>query len=225
MKSIRLLLLASLLIAGSAQAAIILDVSLNTATISIPGNPPGPLSLAFQLADGSGTGNGNNSAILSNFQFGGGGPTGLPFLMDGASGDLSSSVVLTDSGFANVFIQGFTPGTTLQFRITLTTNLESGAPDTFLWSILDNTGFPLPTTSVSPLYPLLVIDIDSSSPTIATFGSDASILPNAGGFSNFPAPAVTEVRDTSTVPEPSTGALVSIALVGLGWAVRRRTKQ
>jgi hypothetical protein len=177
--------------------------------------PPGPFSLAFEFTDGSGTGDGNNIVTLSNFQFGfGGSPAGAPFTSGGASGDLSTAVVLTDTGFDNIFFQGFTPGTILQFNLSITTNVDAGGiPDEFIMSILDSSLSPLPTTSSSPLFPLLVIDIDSSNPTVQTFASDTSQEPAAGGFPVFfDAPVVTS---SSPTPEPATGWICGIALAAL----------
>ena len=209
--------------AASAYGSITATVKF---TFDIIGDPPGPLSMAFQLADGEGTGDSNNSAILSNFQFAnGGGIWGSPVLIDGASGDLFTTVFLTDSGPANIFIQGFTPGVpaTVQFDLFLTTNLDAGGtPDLFIWSILDSTFNPLPTTSSSPLFPVLSVEIDSANPVFQTFGSSLE-SPVAGGFAFFSAPEVT-FDDPNPVPEPST-VLLSAAGLGLLALVRRRTTQ
>jgi len=62
-------------------------------------------SLDFQLTDGSGTGDANNTVILSDFGFGGGTAVGNPNLTGGATGDLASTVTLTDTAFLNDFFQ------------------------------------------------------------------------------------------------------------------------
>jgi hypothetical protein len=216
MKIIHLLLIA--LIAGTAQASA-LHVTLDTTLLGF--SPPGPLSLAFQLADGSGTGDGNNSVTLSNFS--GFTPAGVPILVGSASGDLSSFITITDATPANIFIQGATFGSVLTFNLLLTTNVDPGTPDEFLFSILDSTFSPLPTFSTSPLFPLLVVDIDSASPTVATFGSDQSQQPVAGGTAAFPAPQVSVI---SSVPEPSSIALciVPLALMVLAFRQKIRTR-
>src|SRR5580700_3551787 len=65
-------------------------------TVSLTTNPligdsAGPFSVAFQLIDGSGAGDGNNTVILSGFHFGAtGDATGTPILIGGASGSLLS---------------------------------------------------------------------------------------------------------------------------------------
>src|SRR6202011_1452955 len=100
---------------GLTHASVIYDITMNTAPLI--GNAAGPLSLEFQLNDGRGTGDANNNAMLSSFAFGGGGPVGIPMVAGGASGNLSSSVNVTDSSFFNQFIQRFTPGNTLNFRL------------------------------------------------------------------------------------------------------------
>ena len=125
---------------------------------------------------------------------------GPPILMGTASGDLTSSVTLTDASVDNVFIENVIFGSTLSFELSLTTNVDPVTPDEFIFSILDNTLSPLPTTSISPLSPLLAIEIDSDTPTFTTFASDPNQNPVAGGGDFFAAPMVSE---TSAVPEPS----------------------
>src|SRR5690349_14032044 len=117
-------------------------------TSPLVGNPAGPFSLDFQLNDGSAAGDGNNTAVLSGFFFGSGASLGSASVAGGASGDLGSSVTLTDSGFLNEFTQGFTPGATLQFLLNLSTNVDAGdTPDQFSFAILDSSGAQLPTLS------------------------------------------------------------------------------
>jgi hypothetical protein len=208
------------LLISAAHADTLFQVTLDTGS-GLFFDSPGPFSLAFEFTDGSGTGDGNNSVTMSNFQFGpGGGVVGAPFTSGSASGDLSTNVVLTDAGFGNIFFQGFISGTILQFDLSLTTNVDPGGiPDEFIMSILDSSFSPLPTTSSSPLFPLLVIDIDSSNPSVQTFGTDPNQEPAAGGFTPFlPAPVVTSI---SPVPEPSTGLIFGISLICLS-ALRGR---
>src|SRR6266852_3980540 len=139
--------LASLLVLPvGIHATSLYTVSLNTAPLI--GHSAGPFYLAFQLADGTGTGDGNNAAVLSDFQFGGAGaPFGpSPVLFGSAFGDLSSTVILTDSAFPNFFAQSFTPGSTISFLLDLTINIDDGdIPDEFTFSILDRTLTPIPT--------------------------------------------------------------------------------
>jgi hypothetical protein len=119
---------------------------MNTAPLA--GHTAGPFSLEFQLNDGSGTNDGNNTASLSNFLFNGGAAVGSPTLNGGASGNLTSGVTLTDNSFFNQFIQGFTAGSTLSFRLSLSTNVGSGGtPDQFSFAILDKTGTEIPHPS------------------------------------------------------------------------------
>src|SRR5271167_1357003 len=103
-------------IPAAARADVInYDMSMNTAPLI--GHPAGPFSLEFQLNDGSGTGDDNNTAVLSNFTFGGGAPVGAPSLIGGATGDAGSSITITESSFFNQFIQQFTPGNQLDFDL------------------------------------------------------------------------------------------------------------
>ena len=179
-------------------------ISLNTTPLI--GLTAGPFSIEFQLNDGGGVNDGNNSALLSNFIFGGGSAVRVPDLSGGAGGDAGGLVTLTDSSFFNQFIQQFAPGTQLGFRLALSTNVDSGAaPDQFTFAILDSSGVELPTLSFSDVF--VQIDIDSANPLVQTFRSDMSRTPAAGGgLVDIAAPTA-----TSGVPEPS-----SVALLGAG---------
>jgi hypothetical protein len=120
-------------------------------------------------------------------------------------------VTLTDADVANVFVQSFVPGNTLSFVLSFTTNADpGGTPDEFVFSILDSTFTPIATSSGSSLSPFLVIDLDSAHPTVQTFGADF-----------VPAPTIGEV---SSVPEPSSAALLVIPLAGLAWASWRKIR-
>ena len=208
MKVFRALLFLTLAV-SAVQASVIKTVTIDTSALGALAG--GPFSLAFELADGSGTGDGNNAVVLSDFQFGSGNPVGSPLIFGSGFGDLSSAVTLTDADAASVFVQTFAPGSALSFLLSFTTNVDAGTPDEFVFSILDNTFTPIPTSSSNPLSPFLVIDIDSDNPTIQTFNADAA---------DIPAPIV--VDPASAVPEPSSAALMMIPLAGLAWASRRK---
>jgi hypothetical protein len=138
------LLAVLLFMGGLVHADTLVTVTMDTS--QLVGHPAGPFYLAFQLTDGSGAGNSSTMAVLSNFQFGGGASSGSPTLMGGASGDISSSVTLSDSSFLNFFSQQFTPGSTLTFTLSLTGSVKAGStPDHFAFSILDQTLKAIPT--------------------------------------------------------------------------------
>jgi hypothetical protein len=193
---------------STVRANVIKTVTLDTSALG--GLPDGPYSLAFELADGSGTGDGNNAVVLSDFQFGSGNPVGSPLIFGSAFGDLSSTVTLTDADPAGVFVQGFVSGNTLSFLLSFTANVDpGGTQDEFIFSILDSSFNPIPTSSPSFLSPFLDIVLDSDNPAIQTFGADG-----------IPAPTV---ADAASVPEPSS-ALMMIPLAGLAWAARRKLR-
>lgn len=209
MKIIRALLFLTLAV-SAIRADVVKTVTLDTTNVGAL--PDGPFSLAFELADGSGIGDGNNAVVLSDFQFGSGSPIGSPLILGSGFGDLSSTVTLTDADPAGVFVQGFTPGNTLSFLLSFTTNVDlGGTPDEFVFSILDSTFTPIPTGSASPLSPFLVIDLDSNNPAIQTFSADS-----------VPAPSIADAP--SSVPEPSSAALMLIPLAGLAWTIRRKIR-
>ena len=201
------------------QASVLYDISMNTAPLI--GHPAGPFSVEFQLVDGSGAGDANNSAVLSSFALAGGSPVGGPAVKGGTTGNLSSAVNFIDSSFLNQFIQAFTPGNSLKFELSQTTNIDSGGtPDQFSFSILDKTGSEIPTLAGAFIDVFLETDINSANPLIQTFASDPSRAPTGGGPPiNIPAPTVTQ----AAVPEPSTILLLPWALVVLlGWRLRSK---
>ena len=204
-----LLLLGTPLSAGS-----VYQVVLNTTPLMV--SPSAPFSLQFELIDGSGLGDRNNIATLSNFQFAGGAAVaGSTSTTGTVIGDLGSAVTLLDNGFFTVFQQRFTPGNSLSFILNLTTNVDAGGvPDLFSFAILDKGGIEIPTTSVDGA--LLEINIDSSHPTPLVFGSDPNTPASGGDLLNLAAPLI--------APEPGSIVLVLSALAGAGLWYRRSRK-
>lgn len=141
-------------------------------TSALVGNLAGPFSLDFQLNDGSGLGDSNNTASLSNFQFGSGSAVGSATTSGGASGDLTSGITITDSDWTlNEFYQSFVAGTWLSFNLSLSTNIDlDGTPDLFSFAILDGNLMNLATQSFGSDN-FLEINVDSLTPSVATFAS------------------------------------------------------
>lgn len=209
---------AALSLAHSASAGeFSYRISVNTT--SLVSNANGPFYLDFQLNDGSGLGDANNWATLSNFSFGGGWASGSPTAFGGAWGNLSSSVQLNDSSAFNELYQGFNPGSWLTFDLNLTTNLDDGGtPDLFSFTILDSVLANIPTLSGGS-DSLLTVNLDRSVPAVWSFASNPDIAPAAGG------PALSLAAPSfAAIPEPSTyGLFAACALLGLAsW--RRRKK-
>jgi hypothetical protein len=209
---------------GAARAGEIFTVTLDTNPLTLsPAADAGPFSIAFQLTDGSGTNDGNNTATLSNFDFGGGSASGTPTLYGvGTSGDLGSTVTLTDNDFFNAFVQGFIPGSSLSFLAGLTTNVDAGGtPDAFAFSILDSSGSSIPT--VDPADTLLTVNIDSASPTILTYATDPNQGTASGDVSITMGAPVTNLL--TPVPEPTLPLLMCVGLFGVcfaAWRIRDR---
>lgn len=186
------------------HAAVLFNVSLDTTPLI--GHPAAPFFLEFQLNDGLGIGDANNTALLSNFDFGSGMPVGTATLIGGASGDLSSHIVLADNSFFNEFIQEFMPGNTLSFDVELSTSIDPGPqPDQFSFAILDCRRVEIPTRG--PADALVLVNIDSSSPAIRAFAGDPS-RPTACADE----PVFLGAPMISGVPEPGTGGMVILGL-------------
>ena len=202
---------AALAMAATAQANVVYTVNLNTAAISGAAG----YDIAFSFQDGEGIGDNNNSATLSNFNFGGGSAAGAPVLSGDATGDIATSVTLTDSVFSSLLIEGFTPGNSLSFKLDLTTNVDAGGtPDFFGFSILSG-GVSLPTLDDTGGDNLLYFNIDSANPTPAAWATArASQVALA-------APVVT--TSGGQLPVPDTAALLGLGLATL-WVIRRRAQ-
>jgi PEP-CTERM motif len=202
------------LLAGSpAHAQSVFSVGLNTSALI--GHPAGPFYLDFQLNDGTGLGNGNNTAILSQFNFNGGSFLGPATSFGGVTGSLASTVTLTDTSAFNEFFQAFTPGSFLNFRLSLTTNFNAPTPDLFSLSILDGDLFNVRTFSPGNSDALVIVNLTGPNSIVNTYAGSG--VPDQTGATTiaFAAPSVTPV------PEPSAYGLLGAALVGaLAWARR-----
>jgi len=202
---------AAIMLSGmtAAKSQLLFNVSLNTS--SLVGNPNGPFSLDFQLTDGSGTNDGNNTAIINNFQFGGGSPTGSPTLSGGGSGGLATAVTLSDSSFFNELLQGFTPGSLLSFDVNLSTNVDAGGtPDELSFAILDGLGNEIPTDGLGALF---IVDVNTPSPDVQAFAANAP-------YEALGSPRI--VVAGQGVPEPGIAGLVMSLLAIAGPVAARR---
>jgi hypothetical protein len=218
MKKLLMSVLLWSLLTVPAQAASTFLVSLDTSTLV--GHAAGPFALNFQFNDGSGSGDANNTATLSDFLFYGGTSIGTATTLGGASGDLVSTATITDSAFLNVFTQSFISANLLTFRLSLTTNADAGpAPDQFSMAIFDSTGFEIPTMGLYTVGSdaMLIIDIDAGGLAIRTFGGDLSRVPFGGGHP-------IAIAAPQIVPEPWTFVLLAVGMTALvgGRALKNR---
>jgi hypothetical protein len=155
-----------------AWADEIVDVSVNTSSLQGQAGS----EVFFELTDGSGTGNGNNTATMSSFALGGGAVGAVdPFsTFGGASGGMGSSVSITDTSPDNQFAQLLTPGATLSFKLDLTTFVEPAgfAPDGLFMFMTDPNGNSIASTSdPSGFNSLLAVTFNSATPSLTNFDS------------------------------------------------------
>jgi hypothetical protein len=185
---------------GNAWAdGVSVNVSVNTSGLASSPHS----EIIFVLTDGSGLGDGNNTAALSNFAFGKGGSAGPVDAANtggGATGDLTSGASLTDSAFTNTFAAFFTAGTQLSFVLNLTTNVDAGTtPDQFSFLILAPSGNPIPSSDPTGFDNLVSINLDSANPTIQSYSGLVKVTPVG----------------TLPTPEPSTALLFGLGLLVL----------
>ncbi len=207
-RSVSLLACAGLLLASAASQAAVYHISIDTTAFTLPANlGSAPYSLDLQLNAGD-TLN-NNTAVVSNFTFGGGsGAIGLANGLGGATGDIASVVTMIDSSQFNEFYQAFGAGTSLSFDLSLTQVVGAGlTPESFSIAILDGTLANIPTNGLGNT--LLMANFDTTNPL--SIGQ----LNLASGTGDFASVSVT------AVPEPTTALC---ALLACGATVIRRRR-
>jgi len=191
-----LFLLAAATLALTSRAAPV-TVKLDTSFLS-----GGNYYLDFQLTDGSGTGDGSNTAVVSAFDFGGGSAFGAVTSYGTVTGDLSSSVSLTDTDPFTEFYQAFSAGSFLMFQLELTNHYSGGTPDLFGFSILDGSLFNLATYAPASDQ-FLTVNLDGAALAYSTY-------PSVDGIA---APTVSAVPDTLNTAWAGLLGLVALALI------------
>jgi hypothetical protein len=213
------------------------SVTINT--LALEANPLQPLEIGAILADANATPDGNNTVALTGFSFAGGSAAPLSTqLIDtsggsSASGNLFSGITLTDtdpSGL-NYIVDAFTPGSTLSFGFSMTTNQDlnvdttRGIPgDQFTFVLFDSTGDPIVTTDpVVGEDAFLVATICTPGQTFSgqVCPTDSLLVQSYG----LPGAAATTVVSNTAVPEPATllllcAGILALAILALG--ARRR---
>lgn len=199
---------AALLLAHSAQADSLYNISLDLSSLASGTNAP--YYLDFQFASGTVSSDGNNTATLGGFSFSGisAGVNGSITSTGAASGDSLSAISLVNSSTPSEWFQAINAGTTnISFNLDLTTLVNFTTPDRFSIAILDSSTGQIATTSPDALS-LATIDISSAtSNTVATYTGVAPTTVSA---------------TVSTVPEPSTYALFGLGALVLIVVARRR---
>lgn len=217
--------LASVLALASASASRAdqtYHINFNTSSLAALATPPGPFSLDFYLIDGGNLS--NNTATLTNFDFGAGGSApaddfGISTNGTASGGLASGTISLGDDAAFNELYEQFTPGSHLSFDVTLTTNTDP-SPDEFTFGILDGSLTTVPTLDPSLANTLAVVDI-SDTPSVFSYATD----PNATLSDNATTLAIAAPAVTNPVPEASSVASLGLLLAGLGIVALRRTRR
>ncbi|HYL85373.1 MAG TPA: PEP-CTERM sorting domain-containing protein [Candidatus Angelobacter sp.] len=171
------------------------EVTLNTGPLS------GTQTLAFGLTDGDGVV--NNTVSFSAFNFGGGVPSGSATdTGSGITGDLSSTVSMSDTGFSSLFSQQFTVGSSLSFLLTTTNNFAGGTPDALALFLCDATISTCYSDDAST-GAMLILNLPGGSLSPSSFSL------NGAAAQGLSAPIVTPV----STPEPATLPLLAGGLL------------
>lgn len=194
--------LAALLVAGHAAASAI------QVTVDTSGLAGTSANLAFDLIDGSGLGDDNNTLTITDFSTDG--TLGTASVTHGfttnPASDLSSGASLGDSDFFNEFLQGITLGTTLSFRFDTTGILDSPTPDEFSFYLLTADASASLVSTDDPLLTNALFTFDIGVDTVPQI---FTVTDPAGGVT------VRAAQVTSSVPEPGVLALSIVALFAL----------
>lgn len=199
-------LAATLLLFASAAFADSITVTLATASLMTKA-AAGPYTLDFQFIDGSGLGDSDNTVTLSNFLVTGG-SIGSPSSITGGVTTKTSpfSITMTDSSFFNEAQVPYTPGATLSFEATYTTNADPVAPDSFTFAILNGSGNEIPTNNPNFNDAFLEVDLPTTSASTSTTASSSS-------DGTIPAPVVLPLGlPPVTTPEPASVLLILAAI-------------
>jgi hypothetical protein len=156
-------------------------------------------------------GNDSQNAMVTIADFSSDGSlTGAPQVNGGASGILPGNVTIDNSTQFNDYFQGFSFGTTIQFRLSFagpalsSPNGTSTSGSTLVFGMFDSTGSN-PLLTSDPDGNALIVDVSlDGTTTVTTFASNAQ-----GGT-----PAVT-LQPVVPVPEPGTGIVLVFCLAGI----------
>ena len=210
------------LVAAPAGAAIQL------VTVNTTGLTAGDTYYAeFTLTDGSGTGDGNSTAAISDLTFVNGSLGAvLPPATGNVSGGLGPADTLTlqdgpaASGPTADFAQAFTvssPASSFSYALDLAaTSVDTPTPDNFTMQILDSTQTALATTGPTGIE-FVTADYTTTSPAATGYQStDPGISPPV---------TATVTSEVAATPEPSQAGMLALMTLGLGgllWRARRR---
>jgi hypothetical protein len=203
-----LLLAAGLLLTAAASQAAYYKVSIDTSALNIPPTSlTGPFSVDFQLNSGDTLG--NNTAIIGNFNFSGGGAGGFGTASGpGVTGNLGGTINLTDTDAFNEYFETFTSGGIFEFNLQLSQNADAGpTPDTFSFSILDGSLANITTDGIANSLFQVNFAADGFEVANLNLGS------GTGAYSGI---------TVAAIPEPS-AALLGVVACGLGVLRRRRS--
>jgi hypothetical protein len=138
------------------------------------------------------------------------------------SGSVSGSLVpgpltLSDTQFLNEWEQGVTTfGSTMHFKLSVTTNAPGGIPDEFSFYLLDKNQLPFTTTDPSGADALMAVDLNNSNPALQVYSSSfASVVTPTPTATPTSTPGPTHTPTATPTPlRPFISSLPAVVRVG-----------
>ena len=202
---------ASLFVLGGPQslrASSMYNVSITTAPLAATAG-----YLAFDLTGGIPLQ--NNVATVSLFS------SDATLGVASTSGDVAGTLTpgpltLTADQFFNEWLQPVQFGSTINFRLTVTTNFTAGTPDSFAFFLLDSTQTPFSTSDPSGTDSVFAIDLLP--------GTTPQVFTSTNSPAQFTATVTPVVVGTTPELTPAGGVALGLTLMLVCWFLPGKTR-
>lgn len=176
--------IAALMLGAAAHADELLYITVDTSSLAGQANS----ELSFEMTDGSGTADGNNTATVSNVALNGGSLDAVDPYNVGGAGDLGSTLTLSDNTPPYTwFGQYLTPGSTLSFNLDLSGNVDANSlPDALYMYLTDPAYNYIPTQDPTGGNSLFAVTFNGLQPAVSNYDSALVSITNPGSVNAAP---------------------------------------